>query len=95
MKVSGDSARQAFVAGKALAGVAVAVAAHTCELVVMQEGPRRTVTVTGHAAQQGVRIQNQASFALGALVRVRTGAAHTRLVALCTSSVSFLANMLP
>lgn len=67
----GGSAGQTLVAARPVAGVAVAVAAHAGEAVVVEVGPRRTVRVTRHSAQQRVGVQHQAPLALGALVRLR------------------------
>lgn len=80
----GGGAGLALIAAWALAGVAVPVAAHAGEAVVVEVGPRRAARVARHAAQQRVGVQHEAPLALGALVRLWAGAAHAGLVALCT-----------
>lgn len=85
VKEGGGGAGLALVAAWALAGVAVPVAAHAGEAVVVEVGPGRAARVARHAAQQRVGVQHEAPLALGALVRLWAGAADARLVALCTS----------
>ena len=74
--------RQALVLAGPAAGVALAVAGHAGELVVVQVGSGRALGVTGHATQQGVWVQHQAPLTLGTLVGLRPGAPRTCLVAL-------------
>lgn len=84
MEEGWDGAGQTLVAAWPLAGVAVAVAAHAGEAVVVQVRPRRAVRVARHSAQQRVGVQHEAPLALGALVCLWAGAADARLVTLCT-----------
>lgn len=84
VKEGGGGAGLALIAAWALAGVAVPVAAHAGEAVVVEVGPGRAARVARHAAQQRVGVQHEAPLALGALVRLWAGAADARLVALCT-----------
>lgn len=86
MKEFGDCTGLAFIVARPLTRVTVPVATHAGELVVMKVGPWRAVCVTCHTTQQCVWIQHKSLLALGALVCIWAGAAHTSLVALCTKS---------
>lgn len=86
MKEFGDRAGLAFTAARPLTRVAVPVATHAGELVIVKVRPRRAVRVTRHATQQRVWILHQSLLTLGALVCIWAEAGRTRLVALCTKS---------
>lgn len=84
MKVFRDGTGQAFIIARPLTRVTVPVATHAGKLVAVQVGPQWAVSVTCHATQQCVWIQHKTLLALGALVCIWAGAAHTSLVTLCT-----------
>lgn len=85
MEECGSGTGQARVLPWALAGITVAVASHTGELVVVKVRPRWAVGVARHAAQQCVWVQHKSLLALGALVCLRAGAATAGLMALCNT----------
>lgn len=87
MKEFGDRTGLAFTAARPLTRVAVAVATHAGELVIVKVRPWRAVRVARHAAQQRVWILHQSLLTLGALVCIRAEAGRTGLVTLCTKSV--------
>lgn len=90
MEECGDRTGQARVLPWTLAGVTVAVASHTGELVVVEVRPRWAVGVARHAAQQRVWIQHKSLLTLGALVCLRARAVTAGLVALCNTEQSEL-----
>lgn len=81
----GDGTGQACVFPWTLAGIAMAVASHASELVIVKVRPRWAVRVACHAAQQCVWIQHKSLLTLGALVCLRARAATAGLVALCNA----------
>lgn len=81
-----DGTGQAFILPRTLAGITVAVATHTGELVIVEVGPRRAVTVARHPAQQRVWIKHKSLLTLGALVCFGARAATASLMALCNTN---------